>query len=31
MEDVMYIIIMDSDKQLIPTIRQAIYRGENMY
>lgn len=26
----MYIIIMDSDKQLIPTIRQAIYRGENM-
>lgn len=26
----MYIIIMDEDKQLIPTIRQAIYRGENM-
>ena len=26
----MYIVIMDSDKQLIPTIKQAIYRGENM-
>lgn len=26
----MYIIIMDSDKQLTPTITQAIYRGENM-
>ncbi len=26
----MYIIIMDEDKQLTPTIKQAIYRGENM-
>lgn len=26
----MYVIIMDRDKQLTPTITQAIYRGENM-
>lgn len=26
----MYVIIMDEEKQLTPTIRQTIYRGENM-
>ena len=26
----MYVIVMDNEKQLTPTIRQAIYRGENM-
>lgn len=26
----MYIIVMDDEKQLTPTIKQVIYRGENM-